>query len=193
MRAFLIVVFCVAVSVVAWGLFVGRWSVNARQARAIHAADADVHPLMRIPVPWVFMLAYVAALALQLVAPVVIPQSSAFMIRITGAVLLAIGLLLALSALGLFRGKSTTTVPFETPSTLVTSGPYRFTRNPMYVGLSLIYLGVEGTRLEVWPAIALPLVLLYVNFLVIPAEESRLRAAFGEPYVKYQELVGRWL
>jgi protein-S-isoprenylcysteine O-methyltransferase Ste14 len=63
----------------------------------------------------------------------------------------------------------------------------------MYVGLTLIYLGVAGTRLEIWPAIALPLLLAYVNFLVIPVEEKNLRGVFGDEYQKYGERVGRWL
>ena len=78
---------------------------------------------------------------------------------------------IAFSALGIFKKRSTTTIPFETPTSLVTSGPYRFTRNPMYVGLSLIYLGVAGTRADVWPVIVLPVLLAYVNFVVIPVED----------------------
>jgi protein-S-isoprenylcysteine O-methyltransferase Ste14 len=193
MRAFLTIVFCVAFSAIVWGLIVGRWRGSARRDRATHAAKEGVQPLMRIPVPWVFMLAYVAALAPQLVKPVHIPPSLALSVRIGGAFVIAIGMLLAFSARGIFRGESTTTVPFETPSALVTSGPYRFTRNPMYVGLALVYLGVASTRLEVWPTLALPFVLLYLNFVVIPVEESRLGATFGEPYAKYQQTVRRWL
>jgi protein-S-isoprenylcysteine O-methyltransferase Ste14 len=63
----------------------------------------------------------------------------------------------------------------------------------MYVGLALIYVGVASTRLEVWPTLALPAVLLYLNFIVVPVEESRLRTTFGEAYVKYQQAVRRWL
>ena len=82
-----------------------------------------------------------------------------------GVALLLVGAALAFSALGIFRGRSTTTVPFEKSSALVASGPYRFTRNPMELGLTLIYLGVAITRAEVWPAIALPLVLAYLNLI----------------------------
>jgi protein-S-isoprenylcysteine O-methyltransferase Ste14 len=84
-------------------------------------------------------------------------------------------------------------VPHETPSTLVISGPDRFTRNPMYVGLTLVYLGVAGTRLEIWPAIVLPVLLAYINFVVIPVEEQNLRGVFGDAYQQYGARVGRWL
>ena len=61
-------------------------------------------------------------------------------------------------------------MPGETSSVLVTSGPYRFTRNPMYVGLALAYLGETGALLQVWPLPLLVLVLAYVNWCVVPVE-----------------------
>jgi protein-S-isoprenylcysteine O-methyltransferase Ste14 len=113
--------------------------------------------------------------------------------RVLGLILVGIGIFMAFSALGIFKRASTTIVPFEKPSTLVTSGPYRFSRNPMYVALTLVYLGVAGTRNEIWPLLLLPLVLVYVNFLVIPFEERRLDAVFGEAYEAYGARVRRWL
>jgi protein-S-isoprenylcysteine O-methyltransferase Ste14 len=112
---------------------------------------------------------------------------------VAGFILVGVGVIVAFSAVGIFKKASTTTVPFETPSALVTSGPYRFTRNPMYVGLALIYLGVAGTRAEIWPLILLPLVLAYVNFVVIPVEERRLHGVFGDAYQEYGARVRRWL
>jgi protein-S-isoprenylcysteine O-methyltransferase Ste14 len=114
-------------------------------------------------------------------------------VRRCDPVFVGVGIAVAFSAVGIFRKTKTTTVPHETPSTLVISGPYRFTRNPMYVGLTLIYLGVAGTRNEIWPAIVLPWLLAYINFLVIPVEEKNLRGVFGDEYRKYGERVGRWL
>jgi protein-S-isoprenylcysteine O-methyltransferase Ste14 len=154
----------------------------------------DVHPVMRIPVPWVFILAYLVGVVVQLYVPIPISSARVGMsARVAGIALAAIGVLVAFSALGIFKRRHTTTIPFETPTALVTSGPYRFTRNPMYVGLTLIYIGVAGTRLETWPLIVLPLLLAYVNFQVIPVEERRLRAVFGESYEEYRARVRRWL
>jgi len=158
------------------------------------APAGHVYPLMRIPVPWVFILAYLVGVVLQLYLPIGITSPvTAMAARTAGFVLLGIGVLIAFSALGIFRKRHTTTIPFETPTTLVTSGPYHFTRNPMYVGLTLIYIGVAGTRLEVWPLIVLPLLLAYVNFVVIPVEERRLREVFGDSYQEYSARVRRWL
>jgi protein-S-isoprenylcysteine O-methyltransferase Ste14 len=125
-----------------------------------------------------------------------IPIRSPGIVRISlivGLILVVIGIAFAFSALGIFRKRSTTTIPFETPTILVTSGPYRFTRNPMYVGLTLIYLGVAGTRAEIWPVIVLPVLFAYVNFVVIPVEERRLHDVFGDAYAQYGARVRRWL
>jgi protein-S-isoprenylcysteine O-methyltransferase Ste14 len=155
---------------------------------------ARINPVMRIPVPWVFILAYLIGFVVQLYLP--IPIRSPEIVRIAliaGVILVVIGLAVAFSALGIFRKRSTTTIPFETPTSLVTSGPYRFTRNPMYVGLTLVYLGVAGTRAEIWPVIVLPVMLAYVNFIVIPVEERHLQNAFGDAYADYGARVRRWL
>jgi protein-S-isoprenylcysteine O-methyltransferase Ste14 len=188
----LIALAAILVSALLWGLFTGRWSAESRRASKLQK-KASVSPVMRVPVPWVFILVYLVGVASQRVLPIAtrLPQL-AWIIRVAGFVFVAVGIAVAFSALELFRKTSTTTVPFETPSTLVTSGPYRFSRNPMYVGLTLIYIGVAGTRLEIWPVIVLPLLLAYINFVVIPVEESNLRGVFGDDYQKYGARVGRW-
>jgi protein-S-isoprenylcysteine O-methyltransferase Ste14 len=149
---------------------------------------------MRVPVPWVFILVYLAGVGVQHFLPIVIRSPDiAWIIRVAGFVFVGGGVGVAFSAARIFRKTKTTIVPHETPSTLVISGPYRLTRNPMYVGLTLVYLGVAGTRDEIWPVIVLPLLLAYINFLVIPVEEKNLRGVFGDEYQKYGERVGRWL
>lgn len=155
---------------------------------------ARINPVMRMPVPWVFILAYLVGFVAQLYLP--IPIRSPEIVRISlivGLILVIAGVAFAFSALGIFKRRSTTTIPFETPSSLVTSGPYRFTRNPMYVGLTLIYLGVAGTRAELLPVIVLPVLLAYINFIVIPVEERHLFDAFGDAYAQYGARVRRWL
>ena len=154
----------------------------------------DIYPVMNIPVPWVFILAYLIGFVAQLYLPVRIHSGvSATVIREVGLILVGIGIVIAFSALGMFKKRKTTTIPFETPSTLVTAGPYRFTRNPMYLGLTLIYIGVAGTRFELWPLIVFPILLAYIHFVVIPVEERRLADTFGDEYRQYRAGVRRWL
>jgi protein-S-isoprenylcysteine O-methyltransferase Ste14 len=108
-------------------------------------------------------------------------------------VLIVGGVPLAFHSLGIFRTARTTTVPFEKPSKLVTRGPYRFTRNPMYLGLALIYLGVAGLQAQIWPIMSLLLLIIYIDRVVIPVEESRLREVFGKDYERYCTQVRRWI
>lgn len=149
-----------------------------------------VHPLMYVPVPWVFVLAYLAGVGLERAVPT--PAGPEW-VRFAGAVLFAAGGGLAAWCLVLFRAARTTTIPGEASNLLVTRGPYRFSRNPMYVALSLAYLGEAGILLQAWPLLLLPLTLVYLDRIVIPVEEARLAEVFGEAYAVYRARVRRWL
>jgi protein-S-isoprenylcysteine O-methyltransferase Ste14 len=63
----------------------------------------------------------------------------------------------------------------------------------MYVGLALAYLGEAGLLHHIWPVFLLPLTLAYVNWIVIPVEESKLKEVFGEQYQRYRARVRRWV
>jgi len=115
------------------------------------------------------------------------------MSTIAGAALFSLGAIIAGWGLAIFRRARTTTVPGKSSAKLVTWGPYRFTRNPMYVGLTLAYLGEAGLLRQLWPIIALPFVLAYVNWTVIPVEEAKLVEVFGDEYERYRSRVGRWI
>ena len=155
---------------------------------------ARIHPLMNIPVPWMYVITFLAGIGLQYLVPLAISAADVLLIsRIAGMVLIAGGVLLAFSSLGIFRAARTTTVPFETPSKLVTWGPYRFTRNPMYVGLALTYVGVAGIQAQLWPVILLFLLVIYIDKIVVPVEEARLRDVFGDAYEQYCARVRRWI
>ena len=148
--------------------------------------------LLRIPVPWVFVLTYSAGAGLQAVFHPGALAGYGFVAPM-GWVLFFLGAALAARGWLIFRGVRTTRVPGETSTTLVTWGPYRFTRNPMYVGLTLAYLGEAGILHQVIPAILLPVTIVYLSRVVIPVEEKRLLAVFGADYEKYRKEVRRWL
>jgi protein-S-isoprenylcysteine O-methyltransferase Ste14 len=105
----------------------------------------------------------------------------------------AVGLLLVLSALGLFHRKGTKPEPWKPSSSLVTSGVYRFTRNPMYLGMLLLYAGIALIWAGPWSATLFPLIFLILNFYVVAREEAYLTRRFGEAYGSYQMQVRRWL
>jgi protein-S-isoprenylcysteine O-methyltransferase Ste14 len=148
--------------------------------------------LLRVPVPWVFVLTYLAGVAIQLAWPPGGGRGGAG-VGIAGGALFLVGAVVAGWSLVIFRRERTTTVPGRVSSKLVTWGPYGFSRNPMYVGLVLAYAGEAGLLRQVWPLVLLPLTVAYVNGIVIPLEESRLREVFGEEYEAYRSRVRRWL
>ena len=148
--------------------------------------------LMHIPVPWVYVLTYLMGAVAERWWPTEF-VSSVPAVGSVGGALFALGAVIAAWGLVTFYRARTTTVPGETSNQLVTWGPYRFTRNPMYVGLTLAYLGEAGMLRQTWPLALLPLVLAYLNWTVIPVEETKLSEAFGEEYATYQRCVRRWL
>jgi protein-S-isoprenylcysteine O-methyltransferase Ste14 len=153
-----------------------------------------VHPLMRIPVPWVFLLAYFVGVVLEGYLPS--PELEPGVRRAAhaaGFVLLAVGAALAVTCLVMFRKARTTTIPGQESSRLVTHGPYRFSRNPMYVSLTVVYLGEAAALGQLWPLVPLLLTLAYLHWTVIPYEEARLQQSFGATYDAYRARVRRWV
>jgi len=152
-----------------------------------------VRLLLRIPVPWVFVLAYLAGVGVEFAWRAHAPGPTLPVPTGMGAVLFVIGAIIAGWGLLTFGRARTTTVPGRASSALVTWGPYRFTRNPMYVGLTLAYLGEAGILRQAWPLVLLPLVVAYVNWIVIPLEEEKLNEVFGADYENYRRRVRRWV
>ena len=177
-----------------WGLVRGHWTNAGGDRPVLPDATRAIHPLLHVPVPWVFVLGYLAGLALQRLVDA-LPPAPAFRtaLWIAGMVFVALGAALAAWSLSLFQRAGTTTVPLEAPSSVVTHGPYRFSRNPMYVSLTLIYLGECAIFAQFWPFLMLLPTLLYVNGVVVPFEEAQLRATFGDRYRDYCATVRRWL
>jgi protein-S-isoprenylcysteine O-methyltransferase Ste14 len=111
-----------------------------------------------------------------------------------GIALVVVGFLIAFSAATLFRRKGTEINPTsETNKLLLIEGPYRFTRNPMYLGLTIVTLGI-AFWVGALPMFAVPiLVFLTTNFVHIPFEEAKMRRQFGAAFDGYTAKVRRWL
>ena len=76
---------------------------------------------------------------------------------------------------------------------LVTDGPFRYTRNPGYLGLTMLYAGIAVLRNSLWAILLLPLVLYVIQRQVIGREERYLERTFGEEYLAYKARVRRWV
>jgi protein-S-isoprenylcysteine O-methyltransferase Ste14 len=151
-------------------------------------------PFLHLPVPWVFVLAYLIGAGPEILFPLDVRSSEVSLTsQIGGAVLFLIGATIAGWGLFIFHNARTTTVPGETSIKLVTSGPYRFSRNPMYVGLVIAYIGEAGLLVQAWPLLTLLFAVVYVNWFVIPIEEARLKENFADEYERYCAKVRRWM
>ncbi len=149
--------------------------------------------LLHVPVPWVFVLSYLLGVGLERTRPISLCAKCGLMSTIAGTVMFGTGALIAGWGLVIFRKARTTTVPGKASVRLVTWGPYRMMRNPMYVGLILAYLGEAALMRQLWPVAVLPLTIAYVHWMVIPLEEAKLQEVFGEQYAQYRLHASRWV
>jgi protein-S-isoprenylcysteine O-methyltransferase Ste14 len=112
---------------------------------------------------------------------------------IIGLGLAAIGVVIIWKAIRQFVDAGTT-IPVDEPTdALVTHGLYNWSRNPIYIGLTVIYVGLSIALTTGWALLFLPVVLGVMQKGVIEREEAYLQKKFGAPYEKYKEKVPRWL
>ncbi|MEP6592816.1 MAG: isoprenylcysteine carboxylmethyltransferase family protein [Acidobacteriota bacterium] len=112
----------------------------------------------------------------------------------TAGVFFAVGwMAISLLSIGRFRRSKTSIVPIRPAGALVFTGPYRYTRNPMYVGLALLMIACGLFLATWWPVVLLAPTLAIVQQFVILPEERYLRRRFGTEYEGYTGRVRRWL
>lgn len=113
--------------------------------------------------------------------------------RSAGYTLVIGGILIAAWGMITFARAHTAIIPHKPASSLVDTGPYRFTRNPMYTGMTVAYLGGILLLNTWWAVIFLPIALVLLFRFVVQREERYLRAEFGAAYDDYRKRVKRWL
>lgn len=152
-------------------------------------ASAGVH----FPPPFVYALGILAGWVIDRRWRWAITDHPATWRPVLAAVLVAAWFALFISAVSRFRRAGTSIIPNKPVSAFVASGPYRFTRNPMYVSLAALYLGVALILNSWWPVVLLPVVLVVIQRTVIAREERYLRERFPVEYPAYCSRVRRWL
>ena len=129
---------------------------------------SSVEPLIHIPPPLVFAVIFVVGLGADRLLPFRPAWINVPVIHAIGWLFIAAVAAIGLLSSGLFIRNRTTIIPHGEPVALVTDGPFRFTRNPMYVSLNLAYVGVSLVLSTLWPLVLLPIPFLFLNKLVIP-------------------------
>lgn len=112
--------------------------------------------------------------------------------HILGWPLLAAGLTLQVTGLRAFKHAQTPVNPFKPSTALITGGPFAYTRNPLYLALTLDYMGLTLLTDTAWPWLLLPLVLVIMHYGVILREERYMENKFGDAYRQYKTRVRRW-
>ena len=149
---------------------------------------------LKIPPPIVALLAAAAMWGVSLISPP--PFDVPTLVRVfLGAALALAGGVVSLSGVIAFRRAKTTVNPLkpQNASSLVTTGVYRLTRNPMYVGLLFVLLGWATFLLSPWALVGPLAFVLYIGRFQIKPEERALLALFGAAFTTYATRVRRWL
>jgi protein-S-isoprenylcysteine O-methyltransferase Ste14 len=151
------------------------------------------HPGIYVPPPIVYALTFLVAVFLQKKAPINDSFFHRQLTKIVGAGLLMIALFFLLRSLRQFFLTKNTLVTILPTHSLQTNGIYHITRNPMYIGLAIVYLGISCLIGNWWNILLFPLLLLLIQEYMIKREEKYLERRFGQAYVDYKSKVRRWL
>ena len=171
-------------------------SAAAPRSDGAQAADAsgtpDVPGVIALP-PLIFLGFLTAAVALEAIVPLPVPVAHSLARYVAGAVLAGSGFVMIATGTRRFVAAGTNVPPTLPTTALVVDGIYRRTRNPLYLGLTLVYLGLGVAAGSLW-AIGLVVPLLWViNVGVVTREERYLERKFGDAYRDYKARVRRWI
>lgn len=156
-------------------------------------SDAERRPS---PFPWppvLFVLALAAGLILGRIQPLPWPGLDDTAARVIGTGFGVAGLALMLWAVWTLHKANTTVMPHKRVDHLVTGGPYRFRRNPIYLGEVFLLLGAAEIDKNIWLVIVAPLFAAAVTWLAVLPEERHLEARFGEAWRDYKSSTRRWI
>ncbi len=149
------------------------------------------NPGIIAPPPLIYAGTLAVGLLLSRAFPVkFLPRPIALTLGIPCIVLAGV---LTRSAFQEMRRANTNIDPRQPVRALVTEGPFRYTRNPLYSSLTLMYTGIALIANALWAMLLLPVTLLIINRGVIDREEQYLERRFGEQYLNYKARVRRWI
>ena len=170
----------------------GKFLKRARnRTKRLMNADALSGPGMRVPPPVFYLVALAIGVALDRLWPLsFLAGSSRYVV---GSIVIVASALIMPPVLSRFRRAATPFDVRKAASALITDGPYRFSRNPTYLSLTLLYLGLGIVLDSGWVMILVVPVFLLMDLWVVRREERHLEAKFGEQYLHYKASVRRWL
>ena len=150
--------------------------------------EEQIHPKILPPHAAIGSLIVVIALHYLFPTPLISKPFNSL-----GILFFAVGLLILFWSFGLFKKKDTPILPGQKPSALVIEGPYKFTRNPMYLGVTLALLGIAIYLGDILAFLAPAIFFAFVSIRFIPREEKLMEKLFGKKYLEYKNRVRRWI
>ncbi len=153
--------------------------------------------VMKIPPPLYYVAAFALGLLVRRWMPIHVKIAEAGgldrALVIAAGITFFLGVVLGPLNAARFLVRRTTLNPNKQASVFLTKGMYSVSRNPMYLGLFLIYVGIAIINRAVWPLVTIVLPFLLLDRIVIPFEESQMAKEYGASYTEYCSRVGRWL
>ena len=110
-----------------------------------------------------------------------------------GIIAFILGISLTFWGFHVFKKNKTPIIPGQKPTFVVAEGPYRFTRNPMYIGVTMLLLGISIYIGNVLSFLSPVIFFLAMNYYFVPFEEKLMEKIFGKQYLNYKKQVRRWL
>jgi protein-S-isoprenylcysteine O-methyltransferase Ste14 len=114
-------------------------------------------------------------------------------VRFIGAAVIVAGVALLISFESAFKRVGTDANPYRPSTALATGGPYRYSRNPAYLGMAITYVGIALAAAAPWALVMLAPAMLVIQYGVIAREERYLERLFGEDYLAYKRTTRRWI
>ncbi len=148
-------------------------------------------PRVPVPAPIIMGLCLLAGEGIEWFLPVL--QAPSRLVFVSGWVLQILAICLLLWCFAIFLRNKTTIMPANPVNTLVNKGPYRLSRNPMYLSLAMIHLGIALSTANVWDLFTLGIFIVLMRSYVINPEERYLSGRFGQAYEDYRQQVRRWI
>lgn len=153
--------------------------------------EAPDHARVKFPPPLVFVLLIAAGVGLNTVIPLSMGVPESF--RALGVAITVFGVAVVILVNGAFKRSSTAIEPWKPTSALITTGFYRWSRNPIYIGFCLFNMGIGIAFNNLWIFLSFIPGAILVYYIAIAREEAYLERAFGEEYLAYKRKVRRWL
>ena len=156
------------------------------------AVEKNTNPEIIAAPPRLYLIAFTISVILHLVHPVTVTDQTLYRMAI-GVTLLVINAILVRWAFVTMRTAQTSPHPYESSTALVVTGPFKFSRNPVYVAMTGLYFAAALIINSLWPLLLLLPLMVTMHVGVVLREESYLEQRFGAVYAAYKMRVRRWL